>query len=215
MNTMTFNEILKAAWLEKNGDMDYPSAGTEDMAVLVRAGNRAVGLWEQEIWSGVLWSALKKSGVFTFSGTGTDLLLADFLAFVPDTDKVARISVGWKEYEIVPMSQGIEAARSGISRNIAWVEGASIRTIPSAVASETLPYVRKATRMATGMETTYPDMEDPDFMVDIIVAALAKSDSDFDEASDRLASAKDKLRSMKYPYYPTEATRRGGFSYGS
>lgn len=201
---MTIENILKKVHRKFAKDTDYPEAGSEDLLVRLDHADDAITEYEDCAKKGYSFKELITSASLTLGGTGTDALPADFLAFIRRFDMKAggftkaELLIGNCVMAEVSASEGNRLAQEGLSPNVFWVEGANIRTLPAAVGTITLPYLKKHTRYVTGIETDEPEMEDPKFIEDWVTAKVFLDNADDMLYQSFFASADEKLKDMKY-----------------
>jgi len=196
---MLVQDILKKVHRKFAKDTDYPEEGSEDLLVRIDHLNDGVAEWENKVKDGVYWTELVSETPFTLGGTGSDALPSDFLSFIRknnEDDDASVIIVGNNVWTEVSPAEGMRSVASGLSPYIFWQEGKMLKTLPAATGD--IPYLRKATRYATGVETTEPEMSDPSFLEDYTLSKVFLDNSDDTLYTVFANSAKEKLDAMAY-----------------
>ncbi len=195
-------DILKKAHRKFSKDTDYPEAGSEDLLVRLDHADDAISEWEDCVKEGYNWSELMTSASFVFGGTGTDALPANFLdfpsSFGDDGFERLELKIGNSSYSEVSSGEGEQLAQDGLSPNVYWIVGGNIRTLPAASGTVSLPYLKKATRYTTGVETTEPEMSNPKFIEDFVTAKIFLDNEDDNLYQSFMMQANEKLMKMKY-----------------
>lgn len=195
-------DILKKVHRKFAKDTDYPEAGSEDLLVRLDHVDDAISEWEDLVKEGYNWKELMTSDSLVFAGTGSDALPANFLSFIhsfgDDGYEVAELMIGNALYTEVKAAEGSKYVQEELSPYIFWEEGGNIKTLPAALGTITLPYLKKATRFTVGDETTEPEMENPKFIEDYVLAKVFLDNDDSTLYQSFMTSAGEKLKQMKY-----------------
>ena len=197
------SDILKKVHRKFSKDTDYPEAGGEDLLVRLDYVDDAIDEWEDCVNDGIMWPELVVSDrSMSFSGSGTDPLFDDFLCFLKlkeDGDiKPAMIVSGSCFWTEVTAGEGSRMEREGTSPFVFWKEGSNRRTLPAISGNAVVPYLKKATRFPLGTETTEPEMKNPKFIEEYVLAQIFLDNSDDTLYQSFMTSAAEKLKSMKY-----------------
>lgn len=196
---MLVQDILKKVHRKFAKDTDYPEEGSEDLLVRIDHLNDGIVEWENKVKEGVYWTELVSDTPMTLGGTGSDALPSDFISFIRknnEDDDASSILIGSTVWTEVSPAEGLQAAAAGLSPHIFWQEGKTLKTLPAATGS--VPYLRKATRYATGVETTEPEMSDTSFLEDYTLSKVFLDNYDDTLYAVYAQSAKDKLDGMEY-----------------
>lgn len=199
---MNYSEIIKKAWRNTFSDTDYPNVGSSEMSKCVDFLNDGIGEWERLAKKGAIPTELITRGDFVFAGTGADSVPSDFVSFIPSmTDKgyqpYSFVTASGKRYRERSAREGIQA-QSGY---VFWLEGKTIRTYPALMETLNLPYVRTATRVVTGDETTEPECPDHDYLVAYVSSYLANDDENDTKYELFGVKAVEGLSTMEYNYH--------------
>lgn len=195
-------DILKKIHRKYAKDLDYPVTGSEEVMVRLDHVDDAISEWEDLTKEGFNWKELMTSGVFIFAGTGSDVAPANFLSFIHnfgnDGYEMAQLQIGNAVYLEVKASEGSNMKMGNYAPYIFWQEGANIMTLPAALGTITMPYLKKATRYVTGEETTEPEMENPKFIEDYATAKVFLDNKNSTMYTANMTQANEKLKQMKY-----------------
>ncbi len=202
----TFAEVIQTGFRGYAGGSETAEDGSDEMASVVFHANRAITEWERLVREGIQWPELRDEASVVCAGSGSDDHELDFLDFFREPDGHAGVMVDGVLYTVVSASTGKRLERIGTaSGHHAWIEGPKLRTYPAATGTAEFSYLKKATRVVTGSETTEPEMSDPSMISEYITGMLFASDGDdtsVQTGSIHIAAANDALRMMKIPYYP-------------
>ncbi len=193
----TIQEVLQNVHVEYEKNTDYPEASSEDFVVRLAYANRGIATWEKEARDNVQWPELKEDGEVAANGTGLDSLPDNFFSFIRADEHPAVISDGKTQWLEVRMGEGRRMKQDNLSPNVFWIEAGKIRTLPAISGTIYFPYIRKATRYSTGVETDALDV-DPEYLLEYVLGKLYLDDKNFNIAQVHFDNAKDILDSKKY-----------------
>lgn len=198
---MTIQEILKKAHRQWDKTSDYPDPLQDEWLVYVDHANDAIDEWESCVHEGYVWPALRTSALITFGGSGRDTLPEDFLSFIPQCmSGPTTLVIGGQEYTRIDACESGSYVQGTEYGTVFWAEGNIIRTLPAATGTYTIPYVRKATRYLTGMETVQPEMENHAFITMYVLAKTFADNNDHTGFTLNMTAANEKLDKMKYAF---------------
>lgn len=197
-------DILQKVHRKFAKDIDYPTAGSEELLVRLDHTDDAIDEYESCAKEGYNFKELMTSAPLVLGGSGTDPLPANFLTFIREFDmqsdgaKKASLQIGSSRFIEVKASEGEAMAQQGQSSNVFWSNGVNFRSLPAMSGTITLPYLKKHTRYITGAETTEPEMENPKFIEDYVTAKVFLDNSDDVFYQAFMTQANEKLKNMKY-----------------
>lgn len=207
MLALTPEEILKEVHVRYEKNTEYPTTGEEDFTVRLAYLDDSVSALEREAKQGVKFDFLKEEESLSATGTGTDDLPIDFLAFLTD-----YIKAGNEEYVRCSKEQGNFYEQSGSAPYVFWQEGTKLRSLPALSGTVAYPYLRKLTRFPDGDEVETAD-GDGKYYVESILAMLYLDDGDLNQYNVHANNAKDILDFLKGEAI-TDAPNQSQFGFG-
>lgn len=192
------NYLLEKAHRQFSADIEYPETGSEERLVMVDYFNDGLGEYEAKALEGVPFPELMVTNEnLSCGGTGTDPLPAQFLCFFrrrPEEKAVLKANGVW--YTEVSAVEGARLVQEGLNENVFWYEGANFRSLPAISGSIPFPYLKKATRITTGDETTLPEIKNKYYLSDYVTSRLALYNEDDTLYQQYNNQADDKLSGM-------------------
>lgn len=186
------NDILQRVHVKLTQSSEYPDPQSEEWLIYVAYADDAISMWENLVSEGFLWDELFTTEHVTFSGTGSDPVPENFLAFANNT-----VCVNGTEYRVIKRTQ---AQMCSGMEPVIWTEGRTIRTMPALSGTHPFSYIRKATRYITGTEPDPIDMSDPKMIEHFVLARAYANDNDTSGYNIAMTDADEALKKMQYQF---------------